>query len=468
MSFSRFLLILRARYKVILVTLLLTVASTIAVSLVLPSRYMATASVVVNFKGADPVTGLTLPAQLLPGYMVTQVDIIQSHSVARKVVDQLKLASDPLYQQSFKEDAEGKGDIRDWIADLLLAKLKIDPSRESSMIDIGFTAANPKFAADVANAFAVAYQQTNLQLKVGPSQEASSYLTDQTQVLRDKIRVAQQNLSKYQEEKGFSSNDERMDVENARLNDLSTQLVTAQSQRFEASSRQRSAANNPGDSPDVISNPLIQTLKSQLSQDESKLAQLSEKLDKNHPEYQAALAQVEKSRANLNNEIKAVSSSLSGSATILGQRESELSGALAAQKAKVLQLNRQRDEYTILQKEVDDAQHAFDAASERLTQTTLEGHDNQSEIALLNPAVPPIEASSPKLLLNILLSVVVGAILGLGFGLLLEFADRRVRSRNDIVEALDLPILGMLTKQRVRRRKSFFAPKRINRPAFST
>jgi uncharacterized protein involved in exopolysaccharide biosynthesis len=46
--------------------------------------------VLLNAKGVDPVTGVTLPGQLLPGYMATQVDIITSKNVALRVVDRLR------------------------------------------------------------------------------------------------------------------------------------------------------------------------------------------------------------------------------------------------------------------------------------------------------------------------------------------------------------------------------------------
>ncbi|RYF52133.1 MAG: chain length determinant protein EpsF, partial [Cytophagaceae bacterium] len=138
MNFTQFLLILRARYKIILLTLLITVATTVVVSLLLPKTYKATTSLVLNYKGVDPVTGLTLPAQLMPGYMATQVDIINSPRIALKVVDDLKLADSPVVKEQFMADTEGKGTIRDWLANLLLKNLDVVPARESSVLNIAF------------------------------------------------------------------------------------------------------------------------------------------------------------------------------------------------------------------------------------------------------------------------------------------------------------------------------------------
>src|SRR5690606_30750519 len=101
--------------------------------------------------------------------------IITSKNVALRVVDSLRLASSPAVQAQWREASEGKGTVRDWLADLLLKKLEIMPSRESSVVEISFKGADPAFAAAVANAFADEYQKISVQLKTEPAKKASSY-----------------------------------------------------------------------------------------------------------------------------------------------------------------------------------------------------------------------------------------------------------------------------------------------------
>ena len=84
MNLQQFLLLLRARYKVVLFTLLGTVAVTLVVGLVLPKRYTAASAVVVDVKSPDPIVGMYLPAVAMRGYMATQVDVINSDRVAQK------------------------------------------------------------------------------------------------------------------------------------------------------------------------------------------------------------------------------------------------------------------------------------------------------------------------------------------------------------------------------------------------
>ncbi|KQV78456.1 chain-length determining protein [Massilia sp. Root351] len=442
MNFAQFLLILQARKKIVLGTLIATVAITVLVSLLLPATYKGASTVLLNTKGVDPVTGMTMPGQLMPSYVATQIDLISSKNVALRVVDQLKLASNPAVQQQFREDTGGKGTVRDWLADLLLKKLDVVPSRESSVIEINFKGSDPAFVAAVANAFADEYQKLSVQLKSDPMKKATGYFTEQIKGLRDQLEAAQSRLSKYQQENGIVSVDNRLDVESNRLNDLSAQLVVAQAQQMEASSRRSVASGRALDSPDVAASPLVQNLRAQLSLADTKLAEVGQRLGRNHPQYQSAKAEADQLRASLNSAVSSTSNSVGNNAQILGARESQLRQALAEQKTKILEINRSRDELNVLQRDVEAAQRAMDAASLRLSQTRMEGQSDQSDIALLNPAVPPVEPSSPRLLLNTALALFMGTLLGVGFGMLAEMLDRRVRSRTDLADLVQIPVLG--------------------------
>ncbi|RXZ36050.1 chain length determinant protein EpsF [Oxalobacteraceae bacterium CAVE-383] len=460
MTVPQLLTILRARFRIILVTLLICVAATAAASLMMPKIYRASTTLLLNYKGTDPVSGAILPAQLVAGYMATQMDILASRRVALKTVDNLGLADNPAFRQRFAAATGGAGDIREWLADLLLKMVTVAPAKESSVIDLSASSPDPVFAATVANGFANAYQQLNLQIKVEPLQQAAKYFTGQMKVLREDLGAAENRLSRYQQDHGLVSTDDHLDVETARLNDLSSQLVQAQGAAIEASSRGRQAMGSGGrDSPDVISNQLIQNLKSSLAAAEGRLALLSQTLAPNHPQYQAAQAEVDKLRAQVNSNIASTNNGAANNGRILRQREAEVRAAVTAQTARVLQLNRARTEMSVLVKDVESAQKAYDAAAARLTQTELEGHSNQSDVSLLTPAVPPRMPASPNVRLNLALAILLGCMLGLALAVLAELANRRIRSVADLSNALGAPMLGVIAWNKP-------APRRRKLPAF--
>jgi len=449
MNLMQILSILHARLPILVYTLVITVLTTLIVSISLPKSYTATTSIVVNTKGSDPLTGAILPPGLMQGYMATQMDIIASHNVALKVVDKLNLTNSPQIQKQFSEATDGQGDIRDWLADLLMKNMDVKPSKESSVINILYRGADPRFAAALANGFAQAYAQTSLQLKVEPARQSALWFDDQIKSLRENLERAQSKLSAYQREHGIIAVDERLDVETTRLADLSGQLVLAQSQSFDNQSRQKQVKQgNISEAAEVMSNPLIQNLKAQLVQSEAKLNEAAQHMGKNHPLYQSALADVENLRKRISEEVTKTGVSIGQTARVSEGRQDELNKAVEEQKEKILALKQQRDDIAVLTREIDSAQRIYDLAMQRYSQTNMEGQANQTDVSILNPAIPPLKPSSPKIMVNVIVSIILGLMLGVGFCLIVEMLDRRVRSGEDLSSILDLTVLAELEMQR--------------------
>ena len=452
---QQLLYILLARKWLMLGALVLTMVVTAIVTLMLPPRYTATASIVIDFQALDPVSGKLLPAGFLAGYLATQLDILSSHSVALKAVDHLKLAESAAAQEAFQKSTLGQGSIRDWLAAGLLGGLALDTSRESSMVKVNFRGRDPQFAADASNAFVHAYITTNLEFKVEPARETTVFFDEQLKLLKDNLDLAQKRLSTYQRQMGITATDERYDIENARLAELSSQVVAAQAVTYDTQSRREqvdktgATGDSGGALSDVLNNPVIQSLKNQLVKAEARIGDMSGRFGPNHPQYQSALAEVDELKRKLAEEKRVVERSLAQSvntnSSLAAEREKSLEGALAAQRARVLNMRKQRDEATLLIREVENAQKAYDMAMGRFTQTRLESQSNQTNITVVTPAIVPTRPSSPNLRVNIALAFLVGAVLAIGLALITEMRDRIVRSEDDIVEALGVPILGRLS-----------------------
>lgn len=445
MNPQQFLLILRARYKLVFFVLLGTVTATLVVSLLLPKQYTATAAVVVDTKSPDPIVGI-LPALAMPGYMATQVDIIGSDRVAQKVVKLLRLDANPTVRAQWMEATKGKGRLEVWLADLLQRKLEVKPARESNVIAIGYKGGDPAFAAAIANAFAQAYIETNIELKVEPARQYAKWFAEQGKSLRENLENAQSRLSDYQQLHGIIALDERLDNETAKLNELSTQLTIIQGQTSDARSKQRSgSASNT--LPEIVQNPTIAALRVDVARQEAKLQELAGNLGRNHPQFQRAEAEIAMLKKKLETETLHITSGFSTSRSVGKEKEAELTAAIEAQKKKLLEIKTQRDELAVLMREVDAANKAYESVSQRFNQTSLESQSTQTNVSVLTPAAEPTEPSSPKLILNLMLSVFIGTLLGVGAALVLEILDQRVRSTDDLGDMLQLPILGVLIKQ---------------------
>ena len=122
-----------------------------------------------------------------------------------------------------------------------------------------------------------------------------------------------------------------------------------------------------------------------------------------------------------------------------------MQGAVAAQRSRVLGLNKQRDELNVYRRDVEAAQRAYEGVSQSASQTRLQSLTNQTNVVRLNTATAPLLPSSPKPLINLLVAAFGGTLLGVAFALLLELGNRRVRSAEDLVQILDLPVLASIS-----------------------
>ncbi|MEQ1558613.1 MAG: chain length determinant protein EpsF [Methyloglobulus sp.] len=450
MNIYQFLTIIWSRRWYAILLFLITVLTTAVVSVNLAKKYTSTTALVIDHRGADPVTGVDLPAQLMPAYMATQVDVIASHNVALKVVKMLKLQDNPELKLKY-EKAKAKSAIHDWIADSLLENLEVEPSTTSSVIQVSASANDPQLAADVANAFTQAYIQTNVEMITQPAKQNAKWFDEQMAFFRTQLEKSQQKLSAFQQEHGIVVVDEKLDIENTRLIELSHQLSESQAKTYELSSRRQQLVNSAerGISYDsmeeVVNDPLIRDLKTDLARSEAKLADIAMRLDRNHPQYRQAQAEVMSLRNKIRSETKTVLRGIESNNSSSRQRDQTLTKALAEQKSKVLKLKQQRDEVAVLNREVENAQKSYDNAMQRSVQTRMESEISQTNIAVLNHAIAPEKPAKPKVLLNIILSMFLGGVLGVGFALVAEFIDRRVRSSQDVLDALGLPVLGVIT-----------------------
>lgn len=446
MTLQQFLLILWARRKLVLYTFLGTVLTTTVISLILPEQYTATTAVVLDVKSPDPIAGMVLPGLMAPGYMATQIDIINSDRVTMRVVKMLHLDESPTIQEQWQDDTDGKGKIGPWLVTLLQKKLDVKPSRESNVISISYTGGSPEFAAAMANAFAQAYIDVNLELRIEPARQNAKWFDEQSKQYRERLDTALKALSDYQQKSGIVATDERLDYETQKLNELSTQLTVAQAQGTDSSSKRKSTGS-ADTLPEVMQSALVSQLKADIARMESHLKEISGNLGVNHPQYLRSQAELAELKSKMNAEIARISSSIGTAGNISKQKVGELIAAVDAQKKRILELKEQHDDIALLAREVETAQRAFEAVGQRTTQSRLESQSIQTNVAVLNPATEPIKPSKPKVLLNILVSIFLGTMLGVGAALTLELLNRRIRSSEGLSLALDLPVLAVLESE---------------------
>ncbi|TAK74076.1 MAG: chain length determinant protein EpsF [Aquabacterium sp.] len=449
MSIAQFLAILSARWKWVVGIFASVVIVVMAVSLVWPKRYTATATVVVDVK-PDPVAG-TMAGIFTPGYMATQSEIFQSDRVAQRVVRNLRMGESVQARLEWEEDTGGTGSIEAWLAERLTGKFSVKPARESNLITVSFKSDTAQDAAYKANAFVQAFLDVNQELRSDPARQYSSFFDTRAKQLREDLERAQTKLSSYQREKGILATDERLDIEVARLNELSSQLVAIQAMSAESASRKTQARLSGDKIQDVLTSPLITSLKAELSRQEALYKQLNAQLGDAHPQLIQLRANIGEVKSRLATETARITGGVGVSNEINQAREADVRASLDAQRAKVLQMKEFRDQVAVLQKDVENAQKAYDSVALRLSQSTLESENKLPNVAVLASATVPTKPSAPILWLNGLLSVVGGLLAAVIWALVSESRDRRIRTVDDLTRYISIPVIGNLGQRATKR-----------------
>jgi len=443
MTFNQFLRIVRARWVLALVILLLSVFGTLGVSLLLPNTYTASAHVMADIR-PDPVSFTNMQGAMASTYLATQIDVIKSSAVSERVVRDLKLTSNADIHARWEKSTGGKGDFSNWVADLINQGLEVKPSRESSVIQIIYEGSSPEFAAGLANAYAKAYIDSTVQIKVDPARQYTDFFEERARIARDKLEKARTRLAEAQRDRGIIVTDERLDVETTRLSELSSQLTALRAIHSEADTRAKKGLTNADQMREVLSSPVVASLKADIARQEASLDQLTKRYGDAYPAVVEARAGIDALRAQLRAETRHVTGSATVDTSMAITREKEAEVLFEAQRQRLLKLKEARTDLAVLEREVETAQRIYDSIQERLNQTTLESNTSQSGIYLLSKAEVPLRASGPRVVINTVVAFVLGTLLALMTALTVELFDRRVRSPLDIVQALDLNVIGAL------------------------
>lgn len=445
MTFGQFLSIVLARWRLVAAVIGAAAVVALGISLAMPRQYTATAELVFDIR-PDPVSATGYDGMTWPAYLATQLEIIQSERVTRKVIGELKLADDTATRSRWMAATDGAGDFEAWLANAMRRSLEVKLTRESNVVTVAYRAGDPQAAARTANAFVKAYMGTILDMRVDPARQYSSVFDNRAKALRAQLEQAQTKLSAFYRQKGIIGSDERLDVETARLNELSAQMVALQAISADSNSRQSQALGRSADQlPDVQANPLVSGLKADLLRQEARLQELNSRLGDAHPQVVEARANINALRSRVESESRRVASSVGVTNTINRQREAEIRAAYETQRQRVLRLKEARDEASIYQREVDTAQRALDSVMTRLNQSSLESQTNQSNASLLSEASAPLLPSSPRVVLNTLIGLFLGTLVAVTAAVILELLNRRVRNEADVTQ-LGVAVLGVLPK----------------------
>jgi polysaccharide biosynthesis transport protein len=441
MSFSEFLSVIAARWKLTALLALAVVAAGIWLAQVVPHRYVASASMLIEMgKAADPIGRGGLIGLEQKAYMATQVQVLGSERVARAVGKSLSPEHTAAFRQTWAETGH-RGDFDAWLASELLRNVSILPSRESNVVAVRFRAESPHVAASVANAFIAQYMATAVDLRVQSAQQYLGFFQQQAEDHRLTLEKARAALTRFNQSRGILGADDRQDVESARLAELSREITVLEAQLAESAGRDAQARTRAAQMREVTTDPVIIAMRTDLQRSRTALSEAQQALGENHPRIVELRQSINDQVDRLERETARVTAGLGVERNVLTQRLAAARSAMREQRDRVAQLSEARSEASVLIADVESAQRAYDSVINGLQQIRLESQATQGNATLLEEAVPPLRQSMPNLPLILAVAAFLGTLLGILAGLVRELFDRRIRTDVQLATLAGQPLL---------------------------
>lgn len=423
--------------RIVLAHKMLIVGMTVACALaglisiaVLKPRYEAQSRVMLDVIKPDPVTGEVMATAFLRAYGKTQVELVKDQQVANRVIQDLGWASDPAIQGLYEGRRFGRSlSFPQWAAKVIMSGADAKLIEGSNILEISYTSGSPTRAKAVADALRNAYIDQSLQSRQDAARKNANWYEAQAEKSKAILLEAESRRAKFERENGVLLQDNKIDVDSARLAALATQ------------------GSGPMIAPAVGEPPSA----TQLAQVQGEIAEASKALGPNHPTLQALKAR----EAALSQQVARERSQAASAANVAAGAARVTGGMLDAQKAKVMNQREKVERARLMQDEIDLRRDQYAKAMARAAQFRQEAEVADSGVVPLASAVTPQSPVFPKKPLVLGGATFGGFGLGLVLALILELIGRRVRSADDLRALVDAPVLATISSQEKARKMSW-------------
>jgi capsular exopolysaccharide synthesis family protein len=442
---AHYLWILRRHQWKILILVFACVTATLIVSARMTPIYESTVTVDIDRQVASAIIGqdaARAPLNDADQFLATQVKLIQSDSVLRPVAQRYHLldiekeASDVTPEKS--SDAEED-------APILLKKLKVVRPPNTYLLLISYRSAQPRLAADVANAVAHSYVEHTYNIRFQSSESLAKFMEKQLEELKSKMERSAAALVQFERELNVINPEEKTSILSARLLQLNTEYTNAQTDRVRKESAWKSVESGSLESAQVSTQgENLKTLSAKLDEARQKLADTGTHYGPNHPEYRKAAVQVEEIERQLQQSRKNAAQRVAVEYHESMSREGMLQKAVGETKAEFDRLNARSFEYQSLKRGADADKSLYEELVRKIKEAGINAGFQNSSIRIADPARAARRPVFPNMKLNVLLAFLFTTSLAVGFAILTDLMDSSVRDPEQVQTLFQTEVLGSL------------------------
>lgn len=399
-----------------------------------------------NMKSVDPTS--SLPDYSPEGYIHTQVKILQSDALMRRVVAKLmsetSAASVPPSSglQTLRERlhlAPAKAPSRSEAIEAVAQSLQVRSADNTHIVEIFTDSPDPELAAKFANTLVKEYIEHTLESRWKTTQYTGNWLRAQMEDLKGKLERSETELQSYAAGVGLQITQEKTSVAEEKLRELQQELLKAQADRVIRQSKYEAALSKPAESlGEVLDDPMLREQQVRLMDLKRQLAELSSTMQPTHYKVERAQAQIAEVQQAFDSRRQAVISRIHNDYESAARREKLLSDDYVQQTATVTEQAQRRIRYDILKREVDTNRQLYEALLQRVKEAGISAAMRASNISVVDQAFPPAVPYKPNIVKSAGIGLLGGLILGIAFAFIRERADRTIQLPGEVFQYLNV------------------------------
>ncbi|MCB0322668.1 MAG: polysaccharide biosynthesis tyrosine autokinase [Bdellovibrionales bacterium] len=325
-----------------------------------------------------------------------------------------------------------------------LGLVDITPVRRTSLVEVKATTSDPSLSARLANTHAEAFINFVRSDRQSGTLANIKFLEQQASELATKVAQVERDLAAYAEENAIVSLNKDENIVVTRMAELSQMLTEATAKRIKSETALSEAKAGSALLSTSLDDQAIEQLRLSLKEAESEYAMLSSKFKPGYPKMTQLRARIDGLKKNLSEQRTQAVKGLEAQFNSDFEAEQALAKELEMQKSQAFELSRREVQYNIMKREYDSLKDLHQSILRQLKEAQVSSESEGSNVTLVDKAAVPTTHSSPKRLMNLLLALVCGPLLGFGLAILLEALDNTFKTQDEVENLLKLPSLGLV------------------------
>jgi len=407
-------------------------------------------------------------------FIQTQVSLLKSRSLARRVVDRLGLDDESPSNANFLLDRSEGGLIRGLVRSIkdlfpqveatdeldeatrkiqveqavenaFADRLEVVPERDTTIIALSFTSRSPALAKDVVNTHIEEFINWQMDKKIASAQTAKKQLQKQIEHARIQLEKSEAALNRFAHKAGIVSLDSKLNLVYRQLEEINDALAKVEPERLSKEALYQSSRQGDLSSlPPVLSNPLIQELRAQYIDLMAQYRELRATFKDDYPSVQRIRAKMSDVQSKIGQEERRIADSIKKDYLTTLDKEQTYRTKAEERKALALELNEKATQYKILQREVETNKQIHQSLLERAKEIDASVGADIGNIQVVDYAKLPLKPYKPNVRLNLLLAIVIGLMGGVGLAFFLEYLDNTIKGIDEVADRFQIPVLGIV------------------------